>query len=224
MLFFPVLYLPQMSPLDSKDWHLVPNGLEPNLWCRTTYLSMLYDFDTSYAAPFVTAGCMGQAQWATGVGKESYLRLKAGVLNRTSSNMVGQLELANVPIEAWIIDPHVHDLLAGHCNAVCLPTHYKDVFHPGVMTCGVGMIIDRVRGLETFLEPLPRGPCRFPCVVLLTLQPFTVVHVDYSGFLYNIFPILGGHQEVCNGAASLEVELTTILPFIFLKLSLKPLV
>ena len=40
---------------------------------------------------------------------------------------VGQLELGNVPVEGWSIDPDVHDLLYGLCD-VCLPSHYGDVF------------------------------------------------------------------------------------------------
>ena len=34
---------------------------------------------------------------------------------------VGQLELANVPTEGWIIDPNIHSLLDGSYNVMYLP-------------------------------------------------------------------------------------------------------
>ena len=36
---------------------------------------------------------------------------------------MGQLELAQIPVEGWVIDPYEHDLLDGPGNAVCFPTH-----------------------------------------------------------------------------------------------------
>ena len=54
---------------------------------------------------------------------------------------MGQLELANVPIKGWIIDPDVHGLLHGPCDVVCLPTQYGKVVHTDMMTCGVSMVI-----------------------------------------------------------------------------------
>ena len=55
---------------------------------------------------------------------------------------MGKLELVNIPIEGWIIDLDVHGLLDGPCSAVSLSTYYGEVVHPGVMTCGDGMVID----------------------------------------------------------------------------------
>ena len=60
-------------------------------------------------------------------------RLRTGVLSRTSSHVWGQLELANVPIEGWIIDPDVHGLFDGPCDVVHLSTHYGEVVHTDVM-------------------------------------------------------------------------------------------
>ena len=40
---------------------------------------------------------------------------------------VRQLELANVPNEAWFIDPDVHCLLGGPFGVVHLPTNYGEV-------------------------------------------------------------------------------------------------
>ena len=51
-----------------------------------------------------------------------YLRMRAGVLSRTSFHM-GKWELANIPLKEWIIYTDVHGLLDGPSDAVCLPTH-----------------------------------------------------------------------------------------------------
>ena len=55
---------------------------------------------------------------------------------------VGQLELGYVPIEQWIIDPEVHDLLDGPGNTVHLPTHYGEIVHTDVMTLSVTLVKD----------------------------------------------------------------------------------
>ena len=55
---------------------------------------------------------------------------------------VGQLELATVLIEGWIIYSDVHDLLDGPCDVACLPTHSGEVVHPSVMTCCIGTVTD----------------------------------------------------------------------------------
>ena len=52
---------------------------------------------------------------------------------------MGTLELVNVPIEGWIIDPDVHGCLDGPCNVVYLPTHYEEVVPPDVITCDIGI-------------------------------------------------------------------------------------
>ena len=51
--------------------------------------------------------------------------------------MWGQLQLANVPVERWIIDPNVYHLLDCCCNVMHLPTHNGECVYPGMMTYGV---------------------------------------------------------------------------------------
>ena len=103
----------------------------------------------------------------------------------------GQLDFTNVSIQGWIIDPDVYDLLDGPCHVELLPTHYGKVVHPDVMTCGVGMVMDEGMDPKMFFEPFLKGPCRFLCVFLITLQSVRVVPVDYSTFLCNVYPTLG---------------------------------
>ena len=70
---------------------------------------------------------------------------------------VGQLELANVPIVGWIIDPNVCSLLDGPCDFVYLPTHYGDVVHTDVMTHDVSIVTDGGMGPEVFTKPFPES-------------------------------------------------------------------
>ena len=78
-----------------------------------------------------------------------------------------------------------------------------------MMTTDVTMVIDGERSPEEFLEPFPKSLCRFPSVLLITIQLVTLVSVDYLTFLCDIVPILGGHQEVLDGFASFEMTQTT---------------
>ena len=120
---------------------------------------------------------------------------------------LGQLEFANDPIQGWIIDPDVYGLLDGPCDVVHLPTHYEEVINPDVMTCGVSMVIDGEKSPEMFPKPFLIGPCRFPYVLLIILRSVTLVPVDYSTFQCDVFPVLWGHQEIPDGAASLDMDL-----------------
>ena len=109
---------------------------------------------------------------------------------------VGQLELHHVPVEIWIIDPDVHGLLDGPCNVVWLPAHNGEAVYLVMIACDAGMVIDGRRSPEMFLKPFPKGPYKFPCVLLITLQPITFKPIYYSTLLCNVFLALRGHQEV----------------------------
>ena len=68
------------------------------------------------------------------------------------------------------------------------------------------MVIDGGRIPELVLEPICKGPYRFPYVHLLTLQPVTLIPVNYFILLYDIIPLLGDHQGDFDSVDSLEVE------------------
>ena len=121
------------------------------------------------------AGAMGN--WS-GV----LLKVEGRCIKQDFIPYVGQLDIANNPTEGWIINLDVHGLLAGSCDVVSLPSHYGKVIHPGVMACGIGMVIGGRRDPKMFLEPFPRGSCRFPYILLNTLRPVTFIPVDYSTF------------------------------------------
>ena len=61
-------------------------------------------------------------QWAIGVGKGPF-EVKVRGTEWDLIPYLGQMELANVPSEGWVIDPDKHGLLDGYCAAVHLPTH-----------------------------------------------------------------------------------------------------
>ena len=65
---------------------------------------------------------------------------------------VGQLELVNIPVEGWIIDPYVCGLLDFTSDVVYLPTHYKEAVHTDVITSDIGMVIDGRRALRCSLR------------------------------------------------------------------------
>ena len=61
-----------------------------------------------------------------------------------------------------------------------------------------------------FLEPFPKGPCKFPYVLLITLQSVTLVPVDYSSSLCGVVAVLGSNQEALDGVPSLEMDLDSL--------------
>ena len=74
-----------------------------------------------------------------------------------------------------------------------------------------------------FLETFQEGPCRFPPCIPHHTPICHILPVGYSTFLCDVIPILGSHQEVFDGAASLEVNLdpnfaTNVLKLLFIPL------
>ena len=136
---------------------------------------------------------------------------------------VGELELAIISVKGLIIDPDVQGLLFGPSDILHLSNNYGKVVHTDVITRDVAMVIDGGRGHEVFLQPFPKSLCRFPYVLIITIQLVTVLPVDYPTFLCDVVPILGCHQEVPNSVASFEMDLGPHLTT-FLKLSHNPLV
>ena len=80
------------------EWQLVPNGLVPNCWCKTTYLPSVVRcwHKLSYQD-----GGVGRVQWASGVGKELH-EVEVRVIEQDLILYVGQLQIANVPFDGWI--------------------------------------------------------------------------------------------------------------------------
>ena len=62
-----------------------------------------------------------------------------------------------------------------------------------VMASDVSMVIDGRKGPKVFLEPFPKGPCRFPYVLLITMQFVTLIPVDSSSFC--VVSILGATRR-----------------------------
>ena len=123
----------------------------------------------------------------------------------------GQLVLANAPITGWFIDSYEHGLLDGPGNGMSLPTHHGENVQFGMVTRGVGTVIDKAKCPEMLLLPLPKDPCRLPCALLFTIQPIAFVPVYYSAFLGDVVLVLGCHQEAFHSIASPETDLDAYL-------------
>ena len=101
--------------MTTLDVHRVTHGgkwFGTQFWCRTTYLPVLYGVDTNCAAPCPLCG--GRRCGLSVVGnriRKGLIKLEDKGINQDPIPYVEQLELANVPTEAWIIDPDVHGLL-----------------------------------------------------------------------------------------------------------------
>ena len=188
-------------------WYLIGGGGPDIYQC-----SMLMTQAVWPPAPLcnrrMQAKCSGQLEWG-----RRLLEVESRGIKQDFIPYVGQLELANVPIEGWIIDPDEHGPLNDPWDVLWLPTFCGEVFYPSVMICGVGMVIYGKKGPWMIHEHFPIGSWRFLYVLLITLQPVTLVPAEYSSFLCDVIPILGGHQVV----------FFSTLPQMFSKLLLKPL-
>ena len=67
---------------------------------------------------------------------------------------VQQLNLAQVPIEGWIIDPYENGLLDGPANTMCFPTHFPKTVHIDAVAQRVTMFMYEGGGPKIFLKPV----------------------------------------------------------------------
>ena len=54
---------------------------------------------------------------------------------------VWELELPQVPVEGWIIDPYEHGFLDSPDSAVCFPTHYGETVHIETVSRRLSMFV-----------------------------------------------------------------------------------
>ena len=122
-----------------------------------------------------------------------YLRWKAGLPCRTSSQIWDSWNLARDPVEGWIFDPDKHSLLDGPSSAVCLPTHNGETLHIDAMSWSVGMFIYRGGYPEMLLKPVPKGTSQLTKVPLFTVCLGTLEPIAYLTFIGDIIFVLQGH-------------------------------
>ena len=79
------------------------------------------------------------------------------------------------------------------------------------MTRGDGMVIEGGGCHEMFLYSFLRGPCRLPCVLLITLQRIALIPVYYFTFLCDIIPVLWGQYEASESITILKIDLDAYL-------------
>ena len=76
-----------------------------------------------------------------------------------------------------------------------------------MMTSDIGMFKEEETSPEMFLEPFPKGPCRFLYVLLITLQLVTLIPVCHCTLLCDVFLVPRDQQGDSNEIASLEMDL-----------------
>ena len=193
-------------------------------WCRTIYVPFLLGVDT-FCAAFCPLCCWERCGLSV-VGKwVGFFKVDGRSIKQDLIPHVGQLELANVPIEGWIIAFDAYDHQYGPCDVLHLPINYGEAVHTDVMICDIGMTIDG-GGPEVFPEPFPKGPCIFPYVLLITIQLVTLLPVYYSTFLCDVMLSLslGATRGSLMLLPFLKLTYTPTLPQMFLKLLFNPLV
>ena len=160
-----------MEPLDV--WRVIHGAkwFDTQFLWRTMCLATLYDVDTSCAAPCLLCnnGKCGLSMVGNWV-RRGLFKVEDMGIEQVLLPCAGQLEFVNVPFEGYITDTDAHGLLDDPCGVMHLPTDYWEVVHTDMMTCSIGIVRDGGRGPKMFPEPFPKGPCRFPFVLLITLQ------------------------------------------------------
>ena len=73
----------------------------------------------------------------------------------------------------------------------------EEFVHTGLMTCNAGMVIEGGLGPKMSLESFLKGPYTSSYVLFITLQPVTLVSIDYSTFLCD--GVLWGHKKISDG-------------------------
>ena len=121
-VIFTKPYLPQMVPVCLTDTN-AKRGKTGTLGRRTILTNV-----KSICAPMYVLG-MGILVMGNRILPEMEDRV---VLPDLISN-VGQLEIAQVVIEGWVINPYEQDLLDGPSNAIHLPAHNGETVHIDTM-------------------------------------------------------------------------------------------
>ena len=83
--------------------------------------------------------------------------MESGASCRASSEM-GELELAQSPVEGWIINPYEHGFLDGPGNTMCLPIKSGKTVHIDTVSSRLTMFIYGGGGPKDLFKPLSKGP------------------------------------------------------------------
>ena len=84
-------------------------------------------------------------------GREGIFEVEVRGVEQDLMSSVGQLVFPSAAVEGWITNPYVHSLLDSAGKVMGLPTHNGEILQFGVMTCGVGMVINGGRCPEMFI-------------------------------------------------------------------------
>ena len=137
----------------------MPNGMASNCWCRITYLPSVVMCWHKLWAPCTPFSHL-EGVWAM---YTEYLVLWKGLfkldiwgVKQDLITYVGQLVLPNVLVKEWITDPDIHGLLDCPCKVMRLPTHNTENVQPGMIICGIDIVLNGVRSPDMFLKAFPQ--------------------------------------------------------------------
>ena len=122
-----------------------------------------------------------------------------------------QMVFANVSVQGWIIGPYVQGFFYGPQEVwSSLPSMVK-IVNSDIMTRDVMMVIYGRWGLEMFFQPLFKIPSSLTNILIITINPVTLIPVnDPTFFVYWVF-VLWGHEVVLDGLATFQVYINPIL-------------
>ena len=93
-----------------------------------------------------------------------------------------------------------------------LPPYYLKVILTSRMVCIVAMMMYRGGILQVLFESFSKGPGGFPYVIIITGKGTALEPIYGPTFADHGIFVLGGYQEVLDGATTFEVGLYDILP------------
>ena len=107
-----------------------------------------------------------------------------------------QMVFANVSVKGWIIGPCVQGFFYGPQEVLVLSPQYGKIVNSDFMTRDVMMVIYGRWGLEMFFQPLFKIPSWLTNILIITINPVTLIPVnDPTCFVYWVF-VLWGHEVV----------------------------
>ena len=121
--------------------------------------------------------------------------------------MCGSWNMPMFLFEGWVIDSDENCFFDVSGNTIVLPAHNAKIVWGHFMTCDVLVVYDGWWCSHVFPESFSQSSFWLSNVLLLTINPSTLVPINHPTFLQYGVLILGVYQKVSDGAASSETHL-----------------
>ena len=137
-----------------------------------------------------------------------FLRWNAGVSCRTSYQIWGSWNLPNFLLrDGSLTLMNIASLMILAVLCVILPT--GTILHTNVMSWSVTLVIYWGGCPEMFRKSVPKSLSWLSYVLLLMVWLGIPKPIDYPTYLGRLILVLRGYQEVCDGVASLKMNLNS---------------